>query len=304
MPISQLTTVGLAKEVAWGTGLAPTQFLPVTKHDFHDEVKRILDEGKRGVAAKDFGAYTGVKSSSLDYGGDFFPDVPPFFLLGILGQDGVTGVGPYTHLFTLANIPPSLTIYDYYAVAQRQFAGAQVEEIDLKWGTDATTAIEWAVKLKAMASATTTLATPTIGTMAPLLGWQAALTIGGAANLHMLGGDLSLKRPVNLVFGANNSQVPSAREVGPLEVTGKLLFYANDESEILHYLNNDQPIVSVNFTSGANQLTLQMSKCDFEDAKVDRGSEYVRVEAQLRAHYNAADAGPCKITVINSVASY
>lgn len=120
----------------------------------------------------------------------------------------------------------------------------------------------------------------------------------------MLGGELNLKRQVNMVFGANNSQDPSLNQIGPLEVTGKLLFYMTDDTELNNYLNNSQPAVSILFTSGTNTLALALGKCDFEKAKIDRGAEFVKVDAQIRGHYNTADAGPCKITVVNSVASY
>lgn len=302
--LSQLSHVGLAREAVWGTALPAAKFFPSKNPKFEDDIKRILDQGKRGSAATDFGAWGGTRLGRLEHDGDFYPDVPPYFLLGILGQVNTTGVGPYTHVFTLAATPPSFTITDYYGGAQaRQFAGAMVESLDLKFATESG-ALEWAVKLAAKASTQVATPTPTFGSLAPFLGWQAALTLAGGGNTKLLGFELNMKRTLSPIFGANNSQDPNKMYAGPLEVTGKITFDMADETELNYYLNNTQPTLSLVLTSGTNTITIALSKCDFEKATVDRSQEYVRVDSPIRGHYNATDAGPAKITVVNSVASY
>lgn len=305
MPISALSYLGLAKEAVWGTPVTAAKWLPVKDMKPTDDIKMVLDEGKRGIAAKDFGAYQGTKLSNLEYGGDFFPDVAPYFLLAVLGADTVSGTGPYTHAFGLGSAPPSLTLQDFFGHSQeRQYAGCRVSEVGLKFATD-TGAVEWTAKLLGKASALVVKTTPTIGTTTPFLGWQAALSIGGtSAPGRLLAAEWSLKRTLKEVFGANNSQDPSTIYAGILEVTGKMTFDMPDETELQHYLTNDQPSVSVALTSGANSVTILTTKTAFEKATVDRSQEFVRVDAQIRGLYNATDAGPAKITVINSVATY
>lgn len=301
---SQLSVVGLALEAAYGTGLAPTKFFPAKTHDYKPKVQRILDEGKRGVNAKDFGAYMGHKFAELSYGGDFYPDVPPYLLYGILGTKSVTGVGPYTHTFTLGSTIPSFTKYDDYVANKRQMPGALVEEFTLRWGTTETTAIQWESRLKSHIGATASAATPSYGSLAPWLGWQSALTVGGAGNTKLLNGELTLRRTIEQIWPANNTQDPTQFIAGPLEVTGRINLYMDDDTDLDRVLNGTKPATQLVFTSGTNILTLIMTSCDWEENTIDRSGAYVRLDANLRGHYNATDAGPIKATLQNSVATY
>lgn len=307
MPIiSYNSRAGLAKEVTWGTAIAsPTTWVPFKTLKSEDDIKRVIDSGIRGSLAKDFASYAGIASAKYDLDGMVYPDVFGNFLLAILGQDAVTGTGPYTHAFTLAATqPPSYTLTDYDGVNERQFAGSVLQQLDLKFTTEGelSKSAKFVSKLSATAAS---IHTPTYGTIAPIVGYQSALTIAGAGNTRLIGGDLNLKRDVKFTFGANNSQSPTKVNVGTLEVTGKLDFEIDDYTELNYYLNTTQPIVVLTFTSGANVLTIQMSKCDFEKmAGIDRSQEMARVSASIRGIYNTTDAGPVKITLVNSIATY
>jgi hypothetical protein len=59
MALAALTKVGIGKETAWGTGAAPTLWLPVEPPGINVEIGQVLDQGLRGVAARDFAAYPG-----------------------------------------------------------------------------------------------------------------------------------------------------------------------------------------------------------------------------------------------------
>ncbi|WP_407310516.1 phage tail tube protein [Desulfosporosinus sp. SB140] len=307
MPIiSYNSRAGLAKETTWGTAItAPTTWIPFKTLKSEDDIKRVIDDGIRGNLSKDFASYAGVASAKYDLDGMVYPDVFGNLLLAILGQDSVSGTSPYTHAFTLAATqPPSYTLTDYDGVNERQFAGSILQQLDLKFTTEGelSKSTKWVSKLSTLAGS---IHTPTYGTVQPIVGYQAALTIAGAGNTRLIGGDLSLKRDVKFTFGANNSQSPTKVNVGKLEVTGKLDFEIDDYTELQYYLNATQPIVVLTFTSGANILTIQMSKCDFEKiAGIDRSQEMARVSASIRGIYNTTDAGPIKISLVNSVASY
>lgn len=304
LKLSQLTVVGLAVEAAYGTGLAATKFLPVKTHDYRPQVQRILDEGKRGVNAKDFGAYAGHRFSEWTYGGDLFPDVPPYFLMAIMGTKAVTGTGPYNHTFSLASTIPSLTLYDNYVANQRRIPGCLTEEFTLRWGSTETTAITWEAKGKGNLGASITAETPTIGTAAPWLGWQSQLTVGGTVAQRLLNGELTFRRPVEQVWAANDSQDPSQFAAGPLEVTGRLNVYMTDDTDLDRVLNLTRPATVLRFQSGTNTLTITMTSCDWEAGSIDRSGTYVRLDANIRGHWNATDAGPARITLANSVANY
>lgn len=304
MPIiSYNSRLGLAKEITWGTAAtAPTSWVPFKTLKSEDDIKRIIDSGKRGNLAKDFASYAGVMTGKVDIDGDVYTDLFGNFLMGIFGTDTVTGAAsPYTHTFTLNNNqPPSYTLFDYDGVNERVYAGAVISELDLKFTSDGE--LSKSAKFISKASAVSgSVHTATYSTTPPFLGWQAALTIGGAANTRLIGGDLSFKRPAKFTFGANNSQSPTKVNVGEMEVTGKLDFEIDDYTELGYYLNTTQPAVILTFTNGTNILTVQTSKCDFEKvAGLDRSQNVVRVSANIRGLYNTTDSGPVSVKLQNS----
>src|SRR2546429_199183 len=135
MPQVFKTHVGFGKESTWGTAVAPTIWLPTTDYSWNEDRNRELDQGLRAKAAKDFGAYDGTRSAKPSYGFHWYPDEVARFVARILGQDALTGSGPYTHTMTLADKGASDTITDFYGVsaAERRIPGAYVEKMDIKY---------------------------------------------------------------------------------------------------------------------------------------------------------------------------
>ncbi|MDI3341279.1 MAG: hypothetical protein QJR03_12190, partial [Sphaerobacter sp.] len=102
MPLlTSLTHLGIGKETTWGTPVAASKWMPVKNPKPEDVAAWVDDVGLRGVPSQTFAKYLNRMSSTYEFDGDFFPDVPPYLLLGILGNDTVTGTGPYTHTFAL-----------------------------------------------------------------------------------------------------------------------------------------------------------------------------------------------------------
>lgn len=301
--LSSLSFLGFAVETTPGTAVPATKFVPIKSFKAEDDIKRILDDGRRGVLAKDFGMYAGTASATLEYEGMMYPDMPGYFIKAIMGNDTVNGTGPYTHSFTLSNsMPPTLTITDYEVAGARQYAYGVVEEFGLKWASDGD--VTYNVKMQAQASTVVTTPTSTFTNAQPFLGWQAGLTINGATNYNMVSGELTLKREVKPTYGANNTQQFTRMNVGPLEVSGKMTFEIVDYTEHQLYLNNTQQPVVITFTQGSNILTLQMSQCGIEKSVIDRSQEMVRADVSFRGLYNATDNGPIKITLQNNIANY
>lgn len=303
--LSSLSYLGLAFETTPGTIVAPTTFIPVKTFKPVDDFKRVMDDGKRGVLAKDFGMFDATHMASLEYEGQFYTDTPGYFLKAILGKDTVTGSGaPYSHAFTLASgATPSLTITDFEVAGTRQYAYACAEELQLKWTSEGE--LQYTTKLQSQASTILgTAPTSSFTTATPFMGWDTALEINGAADLNMVSGDMTLKRTLKPTYGANNTQSFTRMNVGELEVSGKLTFDIVDYTEHDLYLQNSQYPFIITFTQGTNTLTLQMSTCAIEKSEIDRSQEMVRVDLSYRALWNPTDAGPMKATLVNSVATY
>lgn len=307
MPLVAKNYIGLKKETTWGTAVAPDLFLPVTSMNSEIEIARILDAGKRGVAAKDFASYAGTRRGKVTFGGMWYPDVPPRLAHGILGTDTISGAAdPFTHTLTLADAPPSFTLADYDGISERRYPGCLITGLTLRFNVE-TGAFEYEVEAVGQIPADNTKSTETFGTEAPRLGWQASVSIAAGANTDLLGFELSLKRSAHLVFGAANSQNPNRGFAGgDLEVTGKLSFYAPDSAILDYYRSTTQPavVITLNSTGGTRDTVITMTKCDFEKVTHDRGGDdFVRWDATVRALHNATDGGPVKIASKNAVAT-
>jgi hypothetical protein len=306
--LSALGYLGLAKETTWGTAVVPTIYIPYDSIKNEDEIKKAVDEGRRGVLSKEFAIYNTTRHSKIDVETLAYPDTLGHLFMGILGKDTVTGAAsPYTHKFqVLDSNAPSYTLSDYNVIAgtnERRYPGAILDEMDLKFDDDGNMKVS--AKFQSKISTLVAKTTPTQNVATPFQGWMASLTLGGTANANMLGGDLSIKRANQLIFAGNNTQDPTKYITGRIEISGKLTFDVDSETEWLLYSNGTQQSLQVQFTVDANtQLTLLCSKVDITKATVDRGNEFVRVDMDFKAIYNATDAGLCQITLKNSVATY
>jgi hypothetical protein len=309
--VAKLTALGyfgIAKETTYGTAVAPSLFIPYDSIKVEDDLRKSTDEGRRGVLSKEFAVYNTTRLSKIDLETLAYPDTIGHFLLGILGKDTVTGVAvPYTHKFQILDgAASSYTLADYNVIAgtnERRYPGGVIDEVGFKFDDDGNMKVS--TKFQSKISTLVAKSTPTQNVLTPFQGWMSNLTLGGVTNADILGGEVSIKRQNELLFAGNATQDPTRAINGRIEISGKLTFDVNDESEYLTFLNGTQQSIQVAFTVSANQsLTFLFTKTDVTKATVDRGSEYVRVDLEFKALYNTTDAGLCQITLINSVATY
>lgn len=306
--LSALGYLGIAKETTFGTAVAPIMFIPYDSIKNEDEIKKTVDEGRRGVMSKDFAVYNTTRHSKIDIESLAYPDTIGHFLFGILGKDSVTGTAaPYTHKFqVLDGNTSTYTLSDYNVVAgtnERRYPGAILDEVGLKFDDDGSMKVS--AKFQSKISALVPKSTATQNVLKPFQGWMTSLQLGGTANVNMLGGDVTIKRANQLVFAGNATQDPTKYVTGRIEMTGKLTFDVDDETEWLLYANGTQPSLNITFAIDANtSLVIQCSKIDITKANIDRGNEFVRVDMDFKALYNTADAGITTITLKNTVATY
>lgn len=306
--------VSFVREQTYGsTGSGSAVYIPVLTYDtWEDNRERVLDNAFRAVPSKDFAVYSGVNSGRTGYTWYFYPDVMGRFLKGIFGAEAVTQttVGNRgVHTFGSTDTPASETIYDFYGVAgsERRFHGSQMQSMNLSFETQ-TGALQMKNEWLSFAASTgiseTTFSYTGTSGVIPHRGWQATLALANSTNLRLLRFNVDLKRAVDLIYGANNSQNPSAREVGPLEITGSLSFYGgtssggSTETEYTLFRNNTSTSMVIDLQdstaalSTANGLTLTFSNANFYPATLDRSGNYVRWDVPFRALHNVTDSGP------------
>jgi hypothetical protein len=302
--LTALQHLGLAFETTYGTAVVPTVWLPVNSVKPEDEIKKIQDEGRRANLSKVYQVYDSVTSSKTDIDMDCYPDALGYFLKAILGQDTVTGTNPnYTHTFKIVNaLAPSLTLSYFNALAEHNIPGSLVSELQIKFDTEGVVSLS--IKCLGQKSAVVTTTTPTYSTTAPFMGWGSQVQIGGVSNTNVVGGEITIKRDIKLLYGANNTQQPTKYSSGRIEIGVKLTFDVEDETE-LAMLGGTDKAVAVTLNQNANtSVAFQFNLCDVDKASIDTSQEFARVDMQLTPIYNTTDAGLCTITLKNQVATY
>lgn len=313
---TQLSFLGIAKEVTPGTPIASTNFIPVTQITPKDNLTLLDDKGYRGALVEVYDQVAGVLSGSLDFDGDVYPDTIGFPLAGIFGDVVTSGASaPFTHTFSVLNNsggqPTSYTLNDNYVAGNRQYPGAKFSELGFKFTADGL--LTYSAKTTTFGSATATAPTASWTTVPPLAGWIGTAQIAAVTQTGLLDGEVTIKRPVSIINPVDGSQAPSQLWSGPVSVDGKATLIMEDDTALTQYLTTVKPSIDFNFTAGAGaaavQLKLHMSKCSISAADITRGKDYIEVPITFTALANSTDVGasggysPIKVTIQNAIAS-
>lgn len=314
--------LGIAKEVTKGTPVSATDFIPVAKDALkpQDIIDPLYDQGLRGSNVLNYNYIQGRTRSTFDFGGAVFADTIGYGLAGILGAVATTGASaPYTHTISLLNSttsaadvqPISYTLTDFYAVNVRQYPGCQFSDFSLRFNADGM--LEYDAKTTGWLSATTSDPTPSFSTVLPTPVWRGSVSIGGSTVATAMTGNIDMTRPVTPVYGISTTQNPYNIFLGPLEVTGKITFLMEADTELTRFLNNTQPAIVLNWAYGAGasavQIQATLTKGAYTAAVIERGEDFVQVSIDLNAQSNTTDAGasggfsPIKWVLQNAKAS-
>jgi hypothetical protein len=296
--------IGIAKEVTRGTAVTPTDYLPVLGSSVKpvDIIDPLYDEGLRGSNVKAYNYVPGRTRSTFDYSGAAFADTIGYAIAGILGDVATTGASaPYTHTIALENSataaadaqPTSYTITDFYSAAVRAYPGCMFSEFVLKFNADGM--LEYDAKTTGWASATASTPTPSFSTVLPTQVWQGTVSVGGTSLSTAMTGEISMKRPVTPVYGISATQNPYQIFLGPLEVSGKIKFVMEADTELTRYLTNTQPTIVFNWNYGTGATALQiqatLTKGAYVAAAIDRGADLVEIGVDIMGLGNTTDAG-------------
>ena len=314
--------LGIAKEATKGTAVAPTDFIPVSKDSLKpvDIVDPLFDTGLRGSNVLNYNYIPGRTRSTVDYGGAVFADTVGYAIAGLLGSVATVGASaPYTHTISLFNSltsdvdvqPISYTLTDFYAVDVRSYPGCQFSDFSLKFNADGM--LEYDTKTTGWASEVVSDPTPTFSTVLPTPVWRGTVSIGGSPVTTAMSGNIDMKRPATPIYGISNTQDPYQVFLGPLEVTGKITFVMENDSQLLNFLNNSQPaiVLNWNYGTGASEVQLQatITKGAYTAGVIERGEDFVQVTIDLNGQSNTTDAGssggysPIKWVLKNAKAS-
>lgn len=314
--------IGIAKEVTKGTVVAPTDFIPVMKDSVKpvDLIDPLYDTGLRGSMVVNYNYIPGRTRSTFDYSSAAFADTIGYALAGVMGSVATSGASaPYTHTISLKNAftedadaqPISYTLTDFYAVNTRSYPGCQFSDFSLKFNADGM--LEYDTKATGFASSDVSVPTPTFSTVLPTPVWRGTVSIGGSTVSTAMNGNIDLKRAVTPIYGISATQNPYQVFLGALEVTGKITFIMEGDTELTRFLTNTQPAIVLNWAYGAGasavQIQATLTKGAYTAAVIERGDDFVQVTVDINAQGNTTDAGstggsaPIKWVLQNAKAS-
>ena len=313
---------GLGIETTRGTASSNIKWTPIMAPQVTPGLKWIRDEHLRGSAGSNYGMVAGVRSDTYDFKGYAFADTIGVPLVGALGNQAVSGAGPYTHTIGLANSistgsqPPSITIQDDDGANPFQILAAQVQTLQVKFGAEAP--LEYQCKLLGN-PATIMGSAPTSSFSSEVFipGWNVAVTIGGSSSALLIDGELNIDRGTASIF-TGGTQAPRYNFAGPVKVDGRLRFVVEANDPIMTTAGstggtaNTQgtQAVVLTFTDPASTHTVAftMSAVQFHDATRKRDKAYVEVETQFDATMNSTDAvaggyAPIKAVLSNAISA-
>jgi hypothetical protein len=296
--------LGIAKEATKGTIVPPTDFIPVAKDSLKpvDVIDPLYDTGLRGSNVVNYNYIPGRTRSTVDFGGAVFADTVGYGIAGLLGSVATTGASaPYTHTISLKNSatsgaddqPISYTLTDFYAADVRSYPGCQFSDFSLKFNADGM--LEYETKTTGWLSSAVSDPTASFSTVLPTPVWRGTVSIGGSAVSTGMTGNIDMKRNVTPVYGISSTQNPFNVFLGPLEVSGKITFIMEDDTELTRYLTNTQPAIVLNWAYGAGAAAVQIqatiTKGAYTAAVIERGDDFVKVTVDINAQGNTTDAG-------------
>lgn len=304
--LTALTQLGLAVETVLGTPVAPTVWVPVQPPKPQDVLNYVDDQGLRGVPFSTFGKYLSTKNSTGQIDGMLYPGSGGNALAAIFGLDTVSGSSsPYTHAFTVADVPPSYTVTDAYlpqATIGRQWPGMRAEKLVLKFTPKG--GVSYTESFIGFPSATYTPSAGTYTTEDFFLGYQGAVSFAGTADANLSSFQLTLQRlKSEALFSAADTQTPYDIFIGEMKATVDMQFYMTDETEYVRALSQATVASVVTITQPGTSfvLTVTMSALQFTKPTINRHGKYVICQLAGEAVFNSTDSGALQCTLANGV---
>jgi hypothetical protein len=306
------TALGVAKETTYGTGVAPTAWLPISNPRFQPQALRnILDNGFRGQPAVDFDLIAGPGEGTLSFDGIVFPDSFPNLLMNVFGNDAGNGTlggaytpsagTPYSHKMSVLATPPSHTFEWQQGVQTYWFQGARVSSLTLNFNARdgaLTYSCQAIGKLGTTHASTATAFTTTGG----LPGWACTFKVAGSPVARLLEGSITFARAQRPLHVMNATQDVNTIYPLGLQVTARLTFDYQVTTEWLHFTQNppDQTLIEFVFANGGFGPDILMTKGGWRMVDIEVNDNINTAVAQINGIYNATDLGPCQVNAISS----
>lgn len=233
-----LSATGVAKETTFGTPVAATNFVPAATNTMAQDPSLFYPELMQGIIDKQVYPLYGEEKDIGAVSGPLFPTNGIPFLLAAIGTDVVTGsTAPYTHTFSQAVTPSSLTVEKNIGNFQSlQWAGTKVNKYSIK-GQTGSNAAEFTADL--IAQSVAILSTPTtisVVNESPFVSAEFTLTYNSQAIASATNFQLDIERDLKPTYTFNQSHALQFLTGVSLRVSGSFdVVFANLSSTQYDY---------------------------------------------------------------------
>lgn len=312
-PISTFGTfAGIGKETTYGTAVVATAFPPCTSVASEDVKNYVADTGMRGSRVAAYNQLATQGWGTFQYDGAVYLDTIGYALKGLLGDETLTGSGPYIHAISTLNSgtyqPQSYTLVDYNGYVALAYPGSVFSSLALTM--DATNLLTYTAQATGLPSSTVTKPTQVFTSKTATAGYKGAITIGGSATSLVENAQLTITQAVNPVIAVNGTSAPTNIQAGAVDVSGSFTVIYEDDTFRTPMLSGASTIVGITYTNGADSLLLTASNVLFTKAPVTRGGNgWMEITVDFAGTADTTDAGasggysPIKATLTNTVST-
>jgi len=297
--IGRRINVGIAKETTRGTPVNPVFWIPQTSISFDDKVEKVDEESAMGqIADTDSSVVTG-KYAEGEIEGEIRDKALGLILTGVMGASPTsTGVGPYTHTYTLAdtsNQHRSLSILKQNPNGASMFALAMVDSFEIS--VEPLGIVTYTIGFTSKSSQDWTPQTPTFTSLGEKflhqhLQFRVADTIVGLAAASVLSlKALTLtinKNPVrdNVMGTLQPEDIFNAQ----ISVEGSLTLNYEDRVWRNYMLDGTYKAMEIKFYKDANSsLTIRLPRVSFNSWEPASDlDDIITQDIDFKAHYDAA----------------
>jgi hypothetical protein len=318
--ISKLAWTGVARESVSGTGIStPTKYIPVkskfqhkTKYVYLDEERNTRDGNNRRIGT--------VRASSGTLQGAVYLDTIPYLLLGFMGAvtstqpDAVNAPTAYSHALSLADTPPSLTLFKGYDHTGYTYVYSVVNKLKLKWSADGKvlehdTNVESQYGTKISGGSFSGM-TPTYGTDTAFGGYSPTIKIDTVATNLIEEMEIELDQKITLFYTSRGNRAFYKVDFG--ERTAKVNFTARfDDATFMDAFDAEADhALNVKFT-GNNFYTaideaiiLNFPIVGYDEMEVDTSKDGILVKCKATPRPGTTKNSLFTATVVNTVSSY
>jgi hypothetical protein len=187
---------------------------------------------------------------------------------------------------------------------------------DLSISIDAHQLLTWTGTFIGFPSGIVGQPTPSFSSNGAIAGFLGQTTIAGTFTPTLQSATIDFKRSGVADQTVDGNGQPYAIFVGPVDVTGKMVFIYEDESQLLNYLNGVFPSLDFNYLRGTGaaieQVKIHMSHVTYTVGTKSMSGDQMMVDITFEADANSTDVGasgglsPVKVTLQNQLpaASY